>query len=676
MGMNCVEFERPLERAARRPAGRPLGPGARPRGRHAGRLLGAGRSRPATRSLRQAIAASAAPRPLGRVVARLLALMVAARPADPGAGPGRAARLAWVPLATAAALLALGLVAAGSRTGPRRARRRPARDPPEPAAPPAARPALAEATDGHDRAGPGGLGARRPDRPRGARSTDRGRRPSRRCRPADDEAAATAPSDLLQSVGERVNAGVRPISGSARHAFGFLLGPARRPARRRLRPRRRTASDQGQPSDRTRPGTPRRHRMTLDAQTRPSSIGSPMALVPGHPGDRPPARITRRRLPPGPRRDPRGPSEPAAPDDRLDWIGLQPGGLAGDPQGVFRHGRARVPLGDQGRPAAESRSTTALLARSYADYAWALQQQGRNAEAEPLPKWALAAREASFPPTHRPSPRASTSSRPSIPSRAGPPRPSRSSVRAIAQQEKAARPDPSELARSQTLLGLLLVAQGALPRGRGPFLRAVRLREKARGASHPETGDALNNLARAYQEQRKYDQARPLFERALTIFEQSRGPADPSVALVLDPLARIDEVRGELEEAEAKYRRALGIWDGLGARPARRPGAEVAGHLADFLDRQGRGDEARKVRARPAATPGAARPGPAPAPNPRPARVVPGSQAERLSPEGFWHAAVAPQAGPDRGLGVRRRTPARPGPADAAPPAGPARRRD
>ena len=35
-----------------------------------------------------------------------------------------------------------------------------------------------------------------------------------------------AASDVLQSVGERVNEGVRPLSGSAKHAFGFLLGPA------------------------------------------------------------------------------------------------------------------------------------------------------------------------------------------------------------------------------------------------------------------------------------------------------------------------------------------------------------------------------------------------------------------------------------------------------------------
>jgi hypothetical protein len=33
------------------------------------------------------------------------------------------------------------------------------------------------------------------------------------------------PGRVFQSVGDRLNAGVRPFSGTARHAFGFLLGP-------------------------------------------------------------------------------------------------------------------------------------------------------------------------------------------------------------------------------------------------------------------------------------------------------------------------------------------------------------------------------------------------------------------------------------------------------------------
>lgn len=38
-----------------------------------------------------------------------------------------------------------------------------------------------------------------------------------------------APGEVLQTVGQGVNQGVRPISGSARRAFGFLLGPSPRP---------------------------------------------------------------------------------------------------------------------------------------------------------------------------------------------------------------------------------------------------------------------------------------------------------------------------------------------------------------------------------------------------------------------------------------------------------------
>jgi hypothetical protein len=44
-------------------------------------------------------------------------------------------------------------------------------------------------------------------------------------------------TDVLQSVGNGVNRGVRPLSGTARQAFGFLMGPASsdKPAPRRPR---------------------------------------------------------------------------------------------------------------------------------------------------------------------------------------------------------------------------------------------------------------------------------------------------------------------------------------------------------------------------------------------------------------------------------------------------------
>ncbi len=46
------------------------------------------------------------------------------------------------------------------------------------------------------------------------------------------------PSEVLQSVSRRVNAGVRPLSGSARRAFSFLVAPQSPPVKRELAPAR------------------------------------------------------------------------------------------------------------------------------------------------------------------------------------------------------------------------------------------------------------------------------------------------------------------------------------------------------------------------------------------------------------------------------------------------------
>jgi hypothetical protein len=48
--------------------------------------------------------------------------------------------------------------------------------------------------------------------------------------PESPAEAVSSSRDVLQQVGERVSAGVKPISGSARHAFSFLLGPPPEPA--------------------------------------------------------------------------------------------------------------------------------------------------------------------------------------------------------------------------------------------------------------------------------------------------------------------------------------------------------------------------------------------------------------------------------------------------------------
>jgi tetratricopeptide (TPR) repeat protein len=238
-----------------------------------------------------------------------------------------------------------------------------------------------------------------------------------------------------------------------------------------------------------------------------------------------------------------------------------------------------------------------LLARSYADYAYAIQKQGRHAEAEPLIKWALVVRETLFEADSHVISQSQnqlatlyyelgrfSEAEPLL-------------KRAIETQSKASKPNLQEHARSHSLMGLLFVAQRRYAEAEPYFLQAIRLREKTLGTSHPEIGDAVNNLAWAYHEQGKDDEARPLFERALKIFEQSGSPMDVSVAHVLGGLGQIHAREGENEEAEAAYLRAIAIWD------QKVPGgnlalAEVLKHYADLLEKLGRGADLVRIKAR------------------------------------------------------------------------------
>ena len=227
-----------------------------------------------------------------------------------------------------------------------------------------------------------------------------------------------------------------------------------------------------------------------------------------------------------------------------------------------------------------------LLARSYADYAWASSLQGRHSEAEPLARWALARPRSSCSNPRRPSTQTLNQLATLYYEVGRFPEAESLLKRAIETQDKAPKPNLRELSRSQTLMGLQLIAE-RFAEAEAYFLQSIRLRERSLGASDPETGDSVNNLAWTYHEQGKDDQARPLFERALKIFEQSRGPTDPSAAHVLDGLAQIQARESEPEEAEAKYLRAIGIWD------EQAPGGNVSllqvlKHYSDLLEKLGR----------------------------------------------------------------------------------------
>jgi len=237
-----------------------------------------------------------------------------------------------------------------------------------------------------------------------------------------------------------------------------------------------------------------------------------------------------------------------------------------------------------------------LLARSYADYAWALQKQGRHAQAEPLAKWALVAREATFEPG-TPAVSQSLNQVATLYYDLGRYEDAEPLLRrAIDAQSKSSKANPVEHARSQTLMGLLLAAQRRYAEAEPYFARAANLREKAQGPSNPDTADAWNNLAWVYHEQGKDDQAEPLFVKALRVFERSRGESDLSVAHVLDGLGQILARKGKTDEAEANYLRAIAIWDQAADQDVSL--LQVLRHYADLLEQKGRSADLEKIKAR------------------------------------------------------------------------------
>lgn len=246
----------------------------------------------------------------------------------------------------------------------------------------------------------------------------------------------------------------------------------------------------------------------------------------------------------------------------------------------------RVPDGDQ-----------RLMAKNYVDYAWAIQKQGRNAEAEPLVKWALMAREALLEPGS-PAIFQTQNQLSTLYFETGRFAEAETLLkRAIAAQEKLPKPSVREQSRSLTLLGLLLVSQRRYAESEPHFLKAIQVREKGLGRNHAETGDALNNLAWAYHEQGKDDEAKPFFERALAIFDRSNGSTGASLAHVLNGLAQIQATKGEYDEAESKFRRAIEIWDVI------EPGGnasllDVLKHYRDLLAKTGQSPDLPKVEAR------------------------------------------------------------------------------
>lgn len=240
---------------------------------------------------------------------------------------------------------------------------------------------------------------------------------------------------------------------------------------------------------------------------------------------------------------------------------------------------------------------TRYLAQSYASLSWALVEQGRAAEAEPLARWALEVRrselgEGSFATAQAINLVATIAL----------------GLNKPAEAEAALRPmlavDPGtsadlrrEQARGRSLLGLAFATERRYAQAEAEYERAVALRLALRPRDDATLGDDWNNLAWCQIEQRKLAPARKAMTQALALLEASRGANDPSVARALEGLARVDSDGGDLGAAETKLRRAIGIYEAGGA-PTRTQAADALRRLATLFDRMQRPRDAEATRAR------------------------------------------------------------------------------
>ena len=238
-----------------------------------------------------------------------------------------------------------------------------------------------------------------------------------------------------------------------------------------------------------------------------------------------------------------------------------------------------------------------MLARIYSALAWSMQEQGRYDEAEPLAHWALTTREVRFGPQGEPVARSLNQMAMIYLATNRFPVAEPLLRRVIAMDGGKSLVIELEQARSESLLGLGLVAQRRYAAGELAFTRAVAIRKEAQGLKDPELGDELNNLAWAQIEQGKRIEARPVMDQALKILRQTRGDNDPSVARALDGLARIDVEEKKYAEAELKFQRLIPIYERNGAgQQARRD--DALKRYADLLDRVGRTADAARERAK------------------------------------------------------------------------------
>ncbi|MGJ4890965.1 CHAT domain-containing tetratricopeptide repeat protein [Bradyrhizobium sp. HKCCYLRH3099] len=166
--------------------------------------------------------------------------------------------------------------------------------------------------------------------------------------------------------------------------------------------------------------------------------------------------------------------------------------------------------------------------------------------------------------------------------------------RAVALYETALGLDSVEIAPALNNLAALYQRQQRYAEAEPLFVRALAIREKALGPGHPDVGQALNNLATLYERQDRHGDAEPLFKRALAIYRKVAGNDSAPVATLLNNLGQLTKSDGRDREAEPLIRQSLAIREKL-LGPDHPDVARSLNNLADLKQRQQRADEAEPL---------------------------------------------------------------------------------
>jgi tetratricopeptide (TPR) repeat protein len=188
----------------------------------------------------------------------------------------------------------------------------------------------------------------------------------------------------------------------------------------------------------------------------------------------------------------------------------------------------------------EQRRLRHLLARSYADLARVLYHQGRYAEAEPLARWALTARE-----NH---PKSTTES----------------------------------IFQSLYVLGVIERAQKHYSEARSHIHRALDLQEKAVSHDHPILATTIEELALINSEDGHDAEAEKLYKRALAIREKQNLPDDLDLADTADAFAQLLIHMKRPVEANPWQDKARNIRDTLAEKQRRAAESRAAQGLRGF----------------------------------------------------------------------------------------------